>query len=81
MKNTSFDLLVSGVPYQVKATPFDFNAEKRFRISYNESPEYIFAWDSEMQQFKSISDEDEVLPDDLEQAISAKLQAIRTEEQ
>jgi hypothetical protein len=80
MKNTNFDLLVSNVPYQVKAAPFDFNAEKRFRISYNESPEYIFAWDSEMQQYKSISDEEEIMPDDLEQAIAAKLQAIRSEE-
>jgi len=80
MKNTNFDILISGVPYQVKAESFDFNAEKRFRISYNESPDYIFAWDSEMQQFKSISDEEEILPDDLEQAISAKLQAINTQE-
>lgn len=79
MKNNNFDLLLSGVPYQVKTAPFDFNAEKRYRISYNESPEYIFAWDSEMQQYKSISDEEEILPADLEQAISEKLVSLQNE--
>ncbi|XZF16324.1 hypothetical protein ACTHGU_09305 [Chitinophagaceae bacterium MMS25-I14] len=73
MKNTSFDLLLSGVPYQVKAEPFAFNTETRFRVSYNSGPESIFAWDAEMQQFKSLDDDGNDIPDDLEQAISDKL--------
>ena len=53
----SFELLLNGVPYFVKAQPFEFNAETRFKVSYNESDEHIFTWDTDMGRLSAI-DED-----------------------
>ena len=72
----SFQLVVDGVPYFVRAIPFDFNDEKRFMVSYNESPDYIFTWDSSLKRITAIDDESGIIPDSLEQAIAAKLQAM-----
>jgi hypothetical protein len=71
----TFDLLVDSVPYMVKAKPFRYNDEMRYRVSYNGSPEHVFTWDAEMSQLRAIDDEASLLPDNLEQAISDRLQS------
>lgn len=76
MDSQRFEILVDGVPYIVKAIPYDFNTETRFRVSYNGSEEYIFTWDSELGRLKAIGDESADLPDNLEQAIAEKLQSF-----
>lgn len=47
-RTESFDLIVNGQALAVNATPYLINGvETRFRVSYNDSPVYIFAQDSE----------------------------------
>src|SRR5262245_36725404 len=71
----TFDILVDSVPYTVRATPFTFNGELRYSVSFNGSSEYIFTWDSEIGQLRAINDDASTLPDNLEMAISEKLQS------
>ena len=70
-----FDLLVDSVPYIVKATPFKFNGEIRYKVSFNGSTEHVFTWDSSLGQLRAIDDDASTLPDNLEEAISEKLQS------
>ena len=76
MQEQSFQLVLSGVPYFVKATPFDYNGDKRFSVRYNEGDEHIFTWDADMGRLSAIDEDAISIPDDLEAAISAKLLAI-----
>jgi hypothetical protein len=75
MQEQSFELLLSGVPYFVKAEPFSFNEETRFKVSYNNGDEHIFTWDSSLGRLAAIDDDAGTIPDDLENAIAGKLQA------
>jgi hypothetical protein len=70
-----FNLLVDSVPYMVTAKPFRFNGEVRFRVSVNEGSEHVFTWDSSVGQLRAIDDEASILPDNVEEAISEKLQS------
>jgi hypothetical protein len=79
MQPTTFDLLLNQVPYIIKAAPYPFNNETRFRVSYNDSPEYIFAWDEEAEQFTSIGDEASTIPDEVEEAVAVRLLQIVTD--
>lgn len=72
MQGKSFELLLSGVPYFVKAEPFDYNGEARFKVSYNGN-EHIFAWDADMGRLSAIDEDSIEIPDDLEGAISSRL--------
>ena len=73
MAVTSLNLVVDSVPYIVNAEPYVFNDEPRFRISYNGSPTYVFAWDEELYRFAAIGDEAATIPVNLEQAIAGEL--------
>ena len=75
MQEHSFELLLSGVPYFVKAEPFAFNGETRFKVSFNNSEEHIFTWDSSLGRLAAIDDDAGTIPDDLETAIAGRLQA------
>ena len=70
----SFNILVDSVPYMVKAVPFSFNGDLRYRVSFNGSPEHVFTWDSSLGQLRAINDDSSTIPDNLEIAISEKLQ-------
>ena len=69
-----FELLVDGVPYEVRATPFQFNDDIRFRVSYNGGPVYVFVYDQELKRLTAIGEGTETIPDSLEMAISQKLE-------
>ncbi len=69
----SFNILVDSVPYMVKAVPFSFNGEIRYRVSFNGSSEHVFTWDSSLGQLRAINDDSSTIPDNLEIAISEKL--------
>lgn len=75
---SAFDVttVVDGVPFRIKAEPFDFNAEKRFKVGYDGN-EYIFAYDSEMGRYAAIGDESVNIPDNLESVIAQKLENYR----
>lgn len=75
MQDHSFELLLNGVPYFVKAEPFSFNGETRFKVWFNNSEEHIFTWDSGLGRLAAIDDDAGTVPDDLELAIAEKLQA------
>lgn len=70
-----FNILVDRVPYLVRAAPFSFNGEKRYRVSFNGSSEHVFTWDSSLGQLRAINDDSSTIPDSLELAISEKLQS------
>ncbi len=73
MQEQKFQLLLNGVPYMVKAKPFEFNTETRFNVSYNGSEEYVFTYDTTVGQYVSIGEDSETIPADLETAISERL--------
>lgn len=73
MQEQSFQILLSGVPYFIKAVPFEFNGNKRFKVRYNEGDEHIFTWDAQAGRLTAIDDDSINIPDDLEAAISSKL--------
>jgi hypothetical protein len=75
MQESSFEIVVEGVPYQVKATPFEFNTETRYKVKYNGGEEHIFTWDSSVGRLVPIDDDAAIMPDDLERAIAQRLQA------
>jgi hypothetical protein len=70
-----FNLLVDSVPYIVSAKPFRFNEEVRYSVSVNGGSEHVFTWDSSLGQLRAIDDDASTLPDNVEEAISEKLQS------
>ncbi len=77
MQESSFQIVVNGVPYMVKAEPFSFNAETRYKVSYNGGDEHIFTFDSSLGRLTPIDDDSATMPDDLERAIAGRLQGGR----
>lgn len=76
MKKLSFNLLVDGVPYMVKAEPFSFNSEQRYNVSFNGSETYIFAWDEDTLRYAHIGDVAVELSMALEQEIASRLYEV-----
>ncbi len=76
MKNLSFNLLVDGVPYMVKAEPFSFNSEQRYNVSFNGSDTYIFAWDEDTLRYAPIGEVAVDLPMTLEREIASRLYEV-----
>jgi len=76
MDTKNFELIADGVPYEVKAKPFMFNDELRFKVTYNDSEEYIFTQDAEAGQLMAIDDAAVDIPDNLEEAMAEKLNSI-----
>ena len=72
----TFQLNVEGRPVTVKVTPYQIHtAEKRYRVSINNSPVHIFAWDDDSRRLVLIDKaaiEDNV-PEKLEEAIGRQL--------
>lgn len=77
MQGNRFELNIEGRPYSVNVTPFEFNTETRFRVSYNGGEEHIFTWDSSLGRLTAIDDDAATIPDDLELAIAERLQSGR----
>jgi len=75
MQSQTFELMVDGIPVMVRATPYEFNTETRFLVSYNGSDEYVFTWDSSLGRLTAIGDGSEEIPDAIEEAIAEKLQS------
>ena len=75
MQSQTFELRVDGIPLIVKATPYMFNTETRFLVSYNGSNEYVFTWDSSLGRLTEIGDESADIPDTVEEAIAERLQS------
>ncbi|HKG68956.1 MAG TPA: hypothetical protein VKA92_08810 [Segetibacter sp.] len=76
MQDQSFQLLLNGVPYVVKASPYEFNTETRFSVSFNGSEDFIFTYNAAVGRYVAIGDETSTIPDDLEVAIADKLYSL-----
>ncbi|MDB5249581.1 MAG: hypothetical protein JWQ40_3975 [Segetibacter sp.] len=76
MQEQSFQLLLNGVPYIVKATPFEFNTDTRFTVSYNGSDDFVFTYDRTIGHYVAIGDDSEIIPADLEVAIAERLYTL-----
>jgi len=76
MNTQNFELIVDGAPYLVKATPFNFNQEKRFTVSYNGSDEYVFVFDTNVGRYVAVGDDSVTLPSRLEEEIATKLYSM-----
>jgi hypothetical protein len=72
-KGFQLELLVDGVPYEVRGQVFEFNAEKRVQLNVNNGTEHVYAWDPETVRLRAIDDDAVLLPDNLEQTISEHL--------
>jgi hypothetical protein len=77
MKDHTFTLVVDDVPLEVSAEPYQYNTETRFKVSYNNSPEIVFTWDSGLGRLAAISDESSTMPEAVEVAIAERLQSGR----
>ena len=73
MAEQRFELLIDGVPYAVTASPFEYNTETRYKVSYNGN-DHIFTWDSSLGRLAPIDDDAADIPDNLESAIAERLQ-------
>jgi hypothetical protein len=71
----TYNFLIDSVPYLVTAEPFTFNGEQRYYVTINGGPEHVFTWDSEIGRLAAIDVDASILPDALEQEISARLEA------
>jgi hypothetical protein len=71
----NFDLVIDGVPYSIRSTPFLYNGEIRFNVIVNNDTEHVFTWDSQVNMLRAIDDDGAALSDRLEEAISEKLQS------
>ena len=76
MQDQSFQLLLNGVPFIVKATPFEFNGNTRFTVQYNGSDDFIFTYDRTVGQYVAIGDDSDIIPADLEVAIAERLYSL-----
>lgn len=75
MRESNFEIRVSGVPYRVNVEPYEFNAETRFKVRYNGSDEHIFSWDPSLGRHAPLDDDAATMPDDLEVAIAERLRS------
>jgi hypothetical protein len=71
-----FELAIDGVPYSFTASPFTYNTETRYKVTYN-GTEHIFTWDSGLGRLAPINDDSSTLPVGLEEAIAERLQSSR----
>jgi|ADGO01.1.fsa_nt_gi hypothetical protein len=76
-KTFLFELLVDGVPYEVRATPFQFNDDIRFRVSFNGGQIFVFVYDQQLKRLTAIGEGTETIPVNLEAAISEKLENMQ----
>jgi hypothetical protein len=70
------EINVDMTPYILEITPFNFNEEVRYHVSYNGSPDILFAWDNRVGHYAAFGDESATMPDNLELAIAEKLQQM-----
>ena len=80
MEPQNFEIIQGGKTYEVVATPFSFNNETRYKVTYNKSTEYVFSFSKEENRFIGMGDEAVRIPNKLEDAIAAKLIRLQTVE-
>ena len=72
-KTELMEMMVDGMPLEVKATSYMFNDEIRYRVSFNGSPVHIFAFDEELKFYRAIDSGSVEIPDNIDEAIGRRL--------
>ena len=80
-KEKTFNIVLDGVSYLVKVTPFEFNQDMRYYVSVDDGPTNLFLWNVEMKQIRSLDDTASALPDGLEKEISNRLMQAESKHQ
>lgn len=70
------EIQVDRIPYILQVTPFMFNEEIRYHVSYNGGPDILFVWDNSVGHFAAFGDDAATMPDSLELAIAQRLQQM-----
>lgn len=73
MDRIDLEMAVDGVPYFVKATPFQLNGNKQYQVAINEAKEVTFVFDPELGRYAPVGDSALSVPDNLEIEIGTKL--------
>jgi hypothetical protein len=75
MQPVSFEVPVNGRSYAVNATPFKIaSGEIFYRVSYNNGPVHIFAWDDGLDRFAETDNAADIIPPVIEMAIAERLE-------
>ena len=72
----TFEVMVDGKPVAVKATLYETpTSEARYRVSVDDSPVYIFGWDSHRNRLAAIDSGNAAngIPERIEMAIGQQL--------
>ena len=72
------NVTVDNIPYTIQAKPFDYNNQVRFEVSVNDTDADVFVWDTEMNMFRSLSEDTATLPDGLMRTINETLLEMMT---
>ncbi len=72
-KTKTLEMVVDGIPYQLRISPEQFNDERRYRVVVNGDEGHLFAWDADTASLRAIDDDAITLPDSLEKEISKLL--------
>jgi hypothetical protein len=79
-KTISFDILANGIVDKVRATPFGLTTgEIRYRVSVNEGPVHVFAWDEGLERWSIQEAGSTGSSNDIEMAIARMLQGNTVE--
>ena len=79
-KTISFDLLTNGMVREVRTTPYSITTgEIRYRVSVNEEPVQLFAWDEGLGRWASMEDGPSRITGNVEMAIAKMLQGYTVE--
>jgi hypothetical protein len=76
MEARRLEINVENTPYILQVTPFSFNEEMRYHVSYNGGPDILFAWDNTLGHYAAFGDDAATMPDSVELAIAEKLQQM-----
>ena len=76
-RTEKFDLVIDNHRVTVKATPFTLPTnETRYRVSVNESPVFIYAWNEDQQRYAVLESGKAAghIPEQINEAIGQQLQ-------
>lgn len=78
-RTEKFELAIDGRPVKVSATPFKIaTEEQRYRVSINDSPVHIFAWDDQLNRLAVVDKAKlaESIPGNVEEVIGRQLYSL-----
>ena len=82
VQSVPFDLTINARQYAVAATQYSTpSGDIQYRVSYNNGPVYIFAWDEGLDRFAVADNHGEPIAPVVEMSIADKLQQVASQMQ